>query len=35
MTKEAYSKLVGTVTDEAAANIAGNGQKGLVERKLE
>ena len=35
MTKEACSKLVGIATDGAAANVAGNGLKGLVERELE
>ena len=33
--KEGCSKLVGFATDGAAANIAGNGLKGLVERELE
>ena len=33
--KEGCSKLVGIATDGAAANVAGNGLKGLVERELE
>ena len=35
VTKEACSKLVGIATDGAAANVAGNGLKGLVEKELE
>ena len=34
MTKNACSKLVGIATDGAAANVAGNGLKGLVEGEL-
>ena len=33
--KEACKKLVGIATDRAAANVAGNGLKGLVEKELD
>ena len=35
VTKEACNKLVGIATDGAAANVAGNGLKGLVEKELD
>ena len=35
VTKEACSRLLGIATDGAAANVAGNGLKGLVEKELE